>query len=259
MTDYSITLPQKAEVHRPNLHNDEHADIVEKNMELALSAFDVDGKKGLSSDELLQAFDYFASKAKTLKNSNSVITSKDIDQLIKDDSKFSAIREELNNDNKVVELLSNVIMTLSVLVSKLTDYKATRICSKAIESFTKNYSGIIVFPSDKNVKNTQTQIKEVDGKKVQICWNEESECFVRSADGKYRYTNPDYVAKCLGYQKESTWFGLGADKYYENQTKSYSPWLKEKYKLYKVWDENINAFKNGERADVEQIHIRGNF
>ena len=56
MTEYSITLPKSTNIHTPNLKKNVH---ISDNILLALSAFDIDGQKGLSANELRTAFDYF--------------------------------------------------------------------------------------------------------------------------------------------------------------------------------------------------------
>ncbi len=270
MTDYSITLPQSNDVQKPKLLNNDKANI-SGDMNIALSAFDVDGKEGLSSDELLQAFDYFVNKEKEIavtgKKGDGVITSKDIEQIIKSDSKFSAIREKLKDDNKVVDLLSNVVMTLSSLV-QVHKFKEIDTVDKISEYGMKCIGtdyGFYRLISEYTTTNTQSKIKEVDGKKVQICWNNRGEKYVKTADGKHIYTDSAYVAKCLGYESESTWLGLGANKYYETkyqdvfvQVGNGGHHASDEYKLYKDWNEKTHTFTDGKcKSTGRRLHHLG--
>ena len=79
------------------------------------------------------------------------------------------------------------------------------------------------------------------------------------------YTNPEYVAKCLGYESESTWLGLGAKKYYTTQYES--TYVKvgngghraaDEYKQYKEWNEDTHSFSNGEyKSTGRRLHCTG--
>ena len=267
MTEYSIKLPQGNNVKTPQLA-DETARI-HGDMKLALSAFDVDGQKGLSANELLQAFDYFVNKEKEIavtgKKGDGIITSQDIGEIIKTDDKFAAIRDSLKDDNKVVELLSNIVMTLSALVQKNKDNNnAVFINSKTIEYTTDN--GRVIRESDKMVTNRRSTIKEVEinGKKhkVQICTNEKGEEYVLSANGEYRYTTPSFVAKCLGYETESHWFK--DDEYYAPISQDVRVPVEDSEhkaallgKQYKVWNPGTNSFNNGKQEFNQMRHFVG--
>lgn len=251
MTDFSITLPKGNNIHKPNISKDLR---VNPDIKLALSAFNTDGNENLSSDELLQAFDYFTNKEKEIaaagKKGDGVITSKDIEQIVKTDSRFNAIREKYNDDNKVVNLLTKTVLTLSALVQD-NSISAENIEPSYIKG-TGNGKLYVSFPED-TVKNVQSEIKEIDGKKVKICKNNKGETYVMTESGKHIYTNPEYVAKCLGYETESTWFGLGANKYYETgsntsfqQVGNGGHTVSQQVKNYKVWNEDTHSFTNGE-------------
>lgn len=265
MTDYSITLPKGANVNKPNLH--EHVRINE-DAKMALSAFDSDGKEGLSSDELLQAFDYFSKKEKEIavngKKGDGVITSKDIEQIIKTDSKFNTIREKYKDDNKVVYLLSNVVMTLSALVQN-TKFSVSFIGINRIKAH--NNGKLSDITPENIVENVKSEIKEIDGKKVKVCRNNKGETYVMTESGKHIYTNPAYVAKCLGYETESTWFGLGADKYYEKGSDTHfqqvgnnggGHYVSDEVKNYKIWNEDTHSFTDGESERTgKRSHLIG--
>lgn len=252
MTEYSITLPRGTNVHKPNLL-DGHAKMTE-DMKTALSAFDTDGEEGLSSNELLEAFNYFTNKEKEIavtgKKGDGVITSKDIEQIVKTDSKFAKIREKYKNDNKVVDLLSNIVMTLSALVQN-SEFTAYQIAPSGIKCI--HDGKIRALNSEYAVDNVKSEIKIVDGKKVKICQNNKKEIYVMTENGKYIYTNPAYVAKCLGYETESTLFGLGADKYYQKGSVTHFLQIgkgghdvSNEVKHYMIWNEDTNSFTCGE-------------
>ena len=249
MTDYSITLPKRSDAPVLNLlqkKNDPELFIdgvlISSDVNIALSAFDTDGIKGLSSDELIAAFDYFVNQEKEIaitgKKGDNVLTSKDIEQIIKSDSKFSAIRENLKDDNKVVDLLSNIVMTLATLVTKLSDYTVTYIGTKGVDSVDKE-GHVHKFKSNQFVTNTRSEIKEVYGTKVKICQNEKGENYVTTVNGEYKYYHPNFVAKCFGYQSLTT--ESGDTKYYKyphGKGESLPP----NFKKFKIWHEDTHSF-----------------
>jgi len=241
MTEYSITLSKSVGTPKLLLQGLTRSKFWRNSLDIfnALRVFDKNNNEIVNYEEMMDAYDYFLKKeneiAVTGKKGDHVITSEDIEQIIKTDSKFDAIRGKYNDDKKVVDILSRTLMTLSALLTKFAGKKVGRIEPDVI------LSNHVFFSIDKCVDNTQISVKEIDGKKVQI-YSKNGEKSVRSADGKYVYTNPAFVAKCLGYESESTWFGLGPDKYYE-KSRVTSRFARINYK---TWNEDSNSFISGE-------------
>ena len=146
MTDYSIKLPESKNVHKPNVIEGERLIVntfdPKKNCyydaEAALTVFDTDSN-GVSADELMQAYDYFVQKEKEIavsgEKGDGIITNKDIEQIMKTDSKFDKLREKYNDDSKVVNLLSKILLSLCRLVTLGTKEVAIHILPGSIEYY----------------------------------------------------------------------------------------------------------------------------
>ena len=257
MTEYFIKLPTGNTVHKPNFVNWSKDNMAE-NVKIALSAFDTDGKEGLSSDELLQAFDYFVNKEKEVavsgKKGDSLISSKDIEQIVKTDSKFSAIREHLNDDDKVTNLLRHIVMTLSSIVTLDKSEHITKISQHGFSAIKGHSEHFIHNRQNPSVVHAELEEKTINGTKVKVYKSSDGEEYVTTKDGR-KYTK-EYAAKYLGYETEKTWFGFGEDKYYVKEYKEsdFSAYG-GRYKQYKIWDGNTNSFKNGKSIYIGE-HLR---
>ena len=264
MTEFSISLP-KVNNKIPKVSEK----AVSKDIEIALSAFDSDGVKGLNDIELLEAFDYFVNKEKNVavvgKKGDNVITSKDIEEIIKTDPKFLQLKNQYNNDNEVVDLLSRAVIALSALVqinnrqldAKLVEYIGLETMQFMKEDYTSEIAN-----NQAIVDNTQSELIDIAGQKVYICHNNKGENFVKSADGKI-IDNPDIVAKYLGYETNSFLF---MKKYYttnwntsllQNSNNSVIR-IADEYKQYKIWDAEKNCFTNGRKVFTGLRKISGN-
>lgn len=258
MTEYFIKLQSGNAVHKPNFAEwyNNYNDINE-NVRIALSAFDTDGVKGLSSDELKNAYDYFVNKEKEVavigKKGDGLITTKDIEQIVKTDTKFSAIREHLNDDNEATTLLQNIVMTLINIVTLNNSEKITKITEHGFMVKSDNVKGERFVHSTLNSSATQVELEEktINGANVKVYKSTEGEEYVTTQDN--RKYNEEYAAKYLGYKIEKTWFGFGEDKYYTTETQSNG----KQYCQYKIWDEDTHSFKNGKRIFIGHFRSTG--
>lgn len=261
MTEYSITLPKGNEVHKPTLYK--HFSV-QDDVKLALSAFDTDGKGGLSSDELYQAFDYFVNKEKEIaekgtKKGDGIITVNDIEQILKTDTRFSAIREKLKDDNKAKTLLYNIVMTLSGIVTfNKSDERIREVYSNGFWVSFGHGEYSLDNMKNPSIVHTELEEKNINGAKVKVYTSRNGEDYVTTTDGR-RYTK-EYAAKYLEYKTEKTWFGWGEDKYYvaiSDKPKRCGNF--GLYHQYKIWDEYTNSFKNGERKHIFDGSERQNY
>lgn len=253
MTEYQITLP-KADIGKvPNIE----ASKLNKDLELALSVFDTDGVKGLNEKELLEAFNYFVNKEKEVAISGNkcdrIITSKDIEEIIKTDDKFSHLKEKIN-DNKVVDILAKAILFLSGMIELQNELNNDEITVRFAGLKNINYRNekdrtITDFPYRKMVEYVQSEFVEIDGQNIQICKNNKDETFVKTANGEI-CTDPKFVAKCLGYEVETHWFT--SDEYYTMgyisgnvQKENHSNRVADECKQYKIWNKENNSFTDG--------------
>jgi len=262
MKEITINLTKEENLKTPRISS---GATVEKPVKIALSAFDVDNN-GLDANEYMQAFDYFVNKEKEIamtgEKGDYVLTDKDIEQIIKTDDKFKALRELCNDDTAAVDILSGVVGALNALVSTDNTWSVRGIGVYGITTFLQDSYGVLLTRiSGKTVNETQYENKIVDGKQVKICREIENDyakrSYVNDANDNSAYTDPKFVAKCLGYKIESTWCGLGKNKYYEDIL-NYQDFPKHRitvyecYRQYKEWDKDTNSFTNGRKILMDK-------
>ena len=187
------------------------------------------------------------------KKGDGLITTKDIEQIVKTDTKFSAIREHLNDDNEATTLLQNIVMTLINIVTLNNSEKITKITEHGFMVKSDNVKGERFVHSTLNSSATQVELEEktINGANVKVYKSTEGEEYVTTQDN--RKYNEEYAAKYLGYKIEKTWFGFGEDKYYTTETQSNG----KQYCQYKIWDEDTHSFKNGKRIFIGHFRSTG--
>lgn len=255
MTEYFITLPKMDTVHKPNLIKNSR---VRDDVKLALQSFDTDGQAGLSSDELLSAFDYFVKKEKEIavtgKKGDGIISSKDIEKILKTNIRFEHLRQKYNDDSKAIELLVNTITTLSNIVSNDKSTKVCEVKSKGYDGITKS-EAYPHYINNSPIVQAKLVDKNVNGARIKAYKSSDGEEYVTTADG--RKYNKDYAAKYLGYRTRKTWFVFGENNYYEIVTGESKRGMGDtygRYRQYKKWDDATLSFKNGKLEHIEDCY-----
>ncbi len=257
MGEYLINLPKTVKTNDDvsiSLKSSQKNDNLD-----VLSLFNTDNDKQiLSSEEIKNAVKYFIDVEKQLsvngKKGDGVITSKDLLKIIQTDDRFKEIRKKYNDDHKLATIMSKAILVLTNALDM--DKSVNKYNSTLQVNISDNQeAGIVSSLSHLLIPENYTYVNEpinVDGKKVIVAHSGDGKYFALDKNGK-KYTNPDFVAKCLGYETEKTWFGLGENKYYTTGAKegylhvgSGGHTYSDKYKYYKEWNPKDATFINGE-------------
>lgn len=182
MTDYSVKLTSN----RSTNIQDNGKVYVDKGTDYwkALSAFDKD-KNGLTNSELMQAFDYFKNKEQQIalfgEKGDRVITSQDVEEIIKTDTKFETIRKAYNDDSKVLELMKGILIYLSTFAkkvnSKVIQYNSFHIEDNSSPERFQHHGR-------RYTSYTESELKEYNGTLYRAYKNEKGDLYATSADGK---------------------------------------------------------------------------